>query len=410
MVLQNIENPQVNSCFRLLQTVLQEAFQTNVLYYTPPYQDLSEIDQGIRQLMRANFINKHTDLVPSKEHPQRRFFVVQSNLGFCNIIVYLNYEEQPDFFSIGPFRTDEFSSDLFSELLKDWNLSFETNTVIQKYYERLPYASLLSIVNITKEIIAAFLPEFTYISPIYADFSEEIHTTQISSQLLQDLSADHAEKYQTALFHLCEHIVKGDTRHAIESLKVFLESANFFHSSNIHEWKKDLHALNTSCQMALMGTIVHPAYTLKLCASIETKIESSNTREALKQLPNNICHKYCLLVKNYAFPEYSQTIRDVINFIHLHLDEDLTLSLIAKHFRKNATSLSSAFSKEVHVNITNYIHQARIQEAIRLFNSTKLSVSEIALMVGFQDFAYFSRIFHKHVGCSPRDYCKSINR
>ena len=105
---------------------------------------------------------------------------------------------------------------------------------------------------------------------------------------------------------------------------------------------------------------------------------------------------------------YSKTIRMVVNYIHLHLDEDLSLSVLASHFDKNATTLSSAFTKEVGMNVTNFIHRTRIEKALHLFNTTKMSVSDVALAVGFQDFAYFSRLFKKQIGCSPREYCKSI--
>lgn len=408
MILENSNTTQ--SCFQLLQKVMDEGFRINVLYYTPPYQDLSKIDLEMRKRMWSEFIHHQEDLLPEKKHPERRFFVIQSNLGFSHIIIYLNYERQPDFFAIGPFRCENFSISMFSQLLKDNNLPITSNNIIQKYYEQLPYVALLPIVNICKEIVTAFFPEFQEITPIYADFAEQIHKIQVNNQLLEDLSVDYAENYQKHLFRLCEFVSKGDTRHAMESLKQFQELSNFFHSSNINDWKKNLYLLNNYCQATLLGTIVHPVYTLKLYSSFRHKIETAATRDQLLMLPNTICHKYCLLVKNYAFPEYSQTVRDVINFIHLHLDEDLTLSVIAHHFRKNATSLSSSFSKEVGMNITNYIHKIRIHEAIRYFNSTKMSISEVALMVGFQDFAYFSRIFHKHVGCSPRDYCKQIHR
>ena len=114
------------------------------------------------------------------------------------------------------------------------------------------------------------------------------------------------------------------------------------------------------------------------------------------------------MIKNYAFKDYSKTIRMIVNSIHLHLDEDLSLSVLAEHFGKNATTLSSAFTKEVGMNLTNFIHRTRIEKAIHLFNTTKMSVSDVAVSVGFQDFAYFSRLFKKQIGCSPREYCKSI--
>ena len=120
MILENSNTTQ--SCFQLLQKVMDEGFRINVLYYTPPYQDLSKIDLEMRKRMWSEFIHHQEDLLPEKKHPERRFFVIQSNLGFSHIIIYLNYERQPDFFAIGPFRCENFSISMFSQLLKDNNL------------------------------------------------------------------------------------------------------------------------------------------------------------------------------------------------------------------------------------------------------------------------------------------------
>ena len=111
-----------------------------------------------------------------------------------------------------------------------------------------------------------------------------------------------------------------------------------------------------------------------------------------------------MLCKNTSFPEYSKTINEVINYIHSHLEEPLSLALIAEHFHKNASTLSASFSQNTGISLSNYIQQAKIEKACEYFKSTTLSVSEVALTVGFQDFAYFSRIFKKHTGCAPKKY------
>ena len=118
----------------------------------------------------------------------------------------------------------------------------------------------------------------------------------------------------------------------------------------------------------------------------------------------DICRKYCLIVHNFANSEYSKMTRDVINYIDLHLEEELTLKNIADIFGRNPSVLSNLFSKEVGVSLTKYIQKTRVQEAVRLFNTTALSVSEVAVVVGYQDFSYFSKIFSREIGCSPREY------
>ena len=225
-----------------------------------------------------------------------------------------------------------------------------------------------------------------------------------------ELSAAFAETYKNSLFLFLDALKAENTKGAQVFLHDFLESSQLSPVLNMIDYKNALKMVNSFCQLTFLSTNIHPSHIIRLYSSLEERIDLCEHKESLFSLANDICHKYTLLLTNFAFPEYSKTVRSVINYINLHLNEDLTLAFLAKHFQKNATSLSSAFSKEVGINVTNYIHQTRINEAIRYFNTTKMSISEVALAVGFQDFAYFSRLFHKQIGCSPREYCRGINR
>ena len=401
---------QTTQCFHLLQSVVSNAYHVESLFFTPPYENLTEIDQGLREIMLPGFSNQDERLVPSKENPEKRFFIIKSNLGFYNIIIYLNLEKSPDFFSVGPFRAEEFSNDYFPTVTKELHLSHNTNAILQKYYNELPYLSLTALTAVVKEIVITFFPEFKDFEPIHIEYTKDKQIIQINTEILNSLTTDYAEDYQQSLFRFLEHLTKGNQESASDSLNDFLTASRFFLIQNLEDARKELHALNSYCRTALFGTTVHPTYVLQLSSTLTSKIDNANNRSIMQRVANDICHKYCLLIKNYAFHEYSKSVRAVINYIHLHLDEDLTLSYLAKLFDKNASSLSSAFSNEVGMSITNYVHHARIKEAILYFNTTKMSISEVAIAVGFQDFAYFSRLFHKQIGCSPRDYCKSIHQ
>jgi YesN/AraC family two-component response regulator len=174
----------------------------------------------------------------------------------------------------------------------------------------------------------------------------------------------------------------------------------------MREYRWMLQSLNNYCHMELLGTDIHPYHIIKQMISTRAKIDSLTSMAKLEQMPNEICHKYCLLVKNYAHPEYSKLTKDIIDYIELHLEEELTLSYLAELFHKNASSLSHSFAKETGGSLTQYIQQTRIREALRLFHTTDFSVSDVAVMIGYQDFSYFSKVFSAQVGMSPRAYKK----
>lgn len=397
-------------CFQLLQKVMQEAFQMDVVYLTPPYDNFHETDHGIRNMVWSDFLATERAENYELKSANQRLVVVRSNLGFYNVLALLEYGEQPDMIFVGPFRAEEFSAKFFSTLMKNSRISAEAASNLQYIYEGFPYVQLSSVINITKQILAVYFPEFEEMEPVQMEFSDQADTNKIkvNMEMLQEYTEDIAEVYQKSLMNFLAALNKGDIEEVRREVKKFLQLSRLVSSENLEECKRDLHLINDYCHMAMFQTHIHPAYILKLYTTIRMKINRLTGRDMLNGMINDICHKYCLLVKNYTFPEYSKTICDVINYIYLHLDEKLTLSLLAEYFKKNAASLSNSFSKEVGISVTEFIHQARINEAIKYFNMTELSVSEVAVAVGFQDFAYFSRLFKKQIGCSPREYCRSV--
>lgn len=85
---------------------------------------------------------------------------------------------------------------------------------------------------------------------------------------------------------------------------------------------------------------------------------------------------------------------------------DLSIAQIAQRLHCNANSLSARFSKETGQTAIEYLTQLRIEQAKQLLQETVLSMAEIAWASGFQDPNYFSRIFKKQTGDTPRTYRK----
>ena len=66
--------------------------------------------------------------------------------------------------------------------------------------------------------------------------------------------------------------------------------------------------------------------------------------------------------------------------------------------------LSFIFKKEVGTTFINYLTDLRIKKAKQLLSSTDLMVYEVSTNVGYENYAYFSTVFKKSVGLSPKEY------
>jgi len=87
-------------------------------------------------------------------------------------------------------------------------------------------------------------------------------------------------------------------------------------------------------------------------------------------------------------------------------DTELSISAIAEELGYNAKYLSSLFKKSTGVTYSEYLRSIRIRFAVTLFDNGLELVKNVALLSGFSDPLYFSAIFKKCVGVSPKDYQK----
>ncbi|NHN31907.1 helix-turn-helix transcriptional regulator [Paenibacillus sp. S3N08] len=66
--------------------------------------------------------------------------------------------------------------------------------------------------------------------------------------------------------------------------------------------------------------------------------------------------------------------------------------------------LATLFKKEAGTTLNDYVTRTRIYHAKRLLSESNLLIQEIAEKVGYKDVKYFTKLFKKEVGDSPRAY------
>lgn len=400
----------ISNEFELLKNVMTNAFLTETNYYEKTMKETISIPQEILNIMCPNFSTTDSRILPSVQKPNRRFFIIKTNLDFYFILFYLNVGTPTPNIVIGPFRSNTISLDSYFKKMETFHLTSNSHTALKNYYINMPAVSVENIVNTASHLIHTFLSKDMHCEPVYVDFAN-LNNYQHDIALefddnISNIVSDHQIilELQKTLSYFVNAATFGNSKTAQTKLQQFLTQLNFYKNTDISHTKRCLYIINDYFQIILLFSHIQPISTAKLIAYFETKIQNTTTYNDLARIPNEMCTKYCALFQNNTFPEYPKTVNDVINYIHTHIQEPLSLSYIAEHFHKNASTLSNSFTQSTGVTITNFIQQVRITRATEYFNATSLSVSEVALAVGFQDFAYFSRVFHKHMGCSPKEY------
>ncbi len=119
---------------------------------------------------------------------------------------------------------------------------------------------------------------------------------------------------------------------------------------------------------------------------------------------------FLAIVQKYGVDSRSSTIQNILAYIDSHYNEPLTLASLAQQFSFNYSYLSSYFHTHHKEGFSEYLNKERIRHAAELLRQGTLSVSGVCETVGYTDQSYFTRVFKKMTGTTPREYRRKYSK
>ena len=100
-------------------------------------------------------------------------------------------------------------------------------------------------------------------------------------------------------------------------------------------------------------------------------------------------------------------IQNAVDFIKSsYMKEDLSVDTLCSELHVSPAYFSTIFKKEMGVTFINYLTDLRMEEAVKLLDTTDYKTHYIAGMVGYTEANYFSYVFKRKFGISPMKYRK----
>ena len=109
-----------------------------------------------------------------------------------------------------------------------------------------------------------------------------------------------------------------------------------------------------------------------------------------------------------AEDEGEQTIVGIVRYMQEHLQEEISLNILAEEFHLSAQYISQLFKNEIGVNFLAYLTNIRMEQAKKLLLSTDHAVAEIAEKSGYGDYRVFTKAFKKTEGVTPSQYRRNF--
>lgn len=198
----------------------------------------------------------------------------------------------------------------------------------------------------------------------------------------------------------------------IEEAKMLAEKfSNFYllfenrvNGNHLRAAKNTLIIGNTSGRLHAEETGIHPFYLDRISEKYAIQIEKCNSMEAINIIGKEMIVEYCNLVKRFSLSCYNPIVKKIINYIYLNLNKPFSLSELSEHLQLNKHYLCKVFKKEVNETIVNFVNKLKMEEAKRLLYTSELSLSEISFELGYNHYSYFSNLFKKETGFTPKQY------
>ena len=90
--------------------------------------------------------------------------------------------------------------------------------------------------------------------------------------------------------------------------------------------------------------------------------------------------------------------------LRANIAESFHLETFCQQHALNPRALRSLFKQHTGMNVSHYLRQLRLCRAMSLLRYGSMTISDVAAECGFDDSNYFSVVFSRACGVSPRDY------
>jgi two-component system response regulator YesN len=140
--------------------------------------------------------------------------------------------------------------------------------------------------------------------------------------------------------------------------------------------------------------------------------EASNV---LKRLRDILDKERGIVNINEQFAKYNIEERNIsnkkfvglLNYIINNFDRKLSLGELADMFNINDSYCTKLFNRYFNCGFAQFVNKIRVKNAADLIKETDLSINEICIKCGFNEYSYFNKVFKKQTGMSPNEYRNS---
>lgn len=311
---------------------------------------------------------------------------------------------------VGPFLMDEPDSVLINDLAKRYPF---TTLELLELYDESKTVKLISPSKVT------YLSKILYyiFSGLISDSKQQLAINQ--SKLYQQSRINEAiQMYKTSGAAkgnkypydkerlLITKLKTGDVDEAKSLLNDLLGYVFFSEGSNLEIVKsRSIELCSLLSRAAIEGGATSDS-VLKINNQLLTVIPTIHNMDDLCYKLQEAIDVFTECMFEHIPSKNNELVKKAIQYISQNFAETLTLEAVANQVHLNPAYFSTMFKQSTGSSFKEYLNMVRIEESKRLLANTDYSLIDIAVATGFEDQSYFSKVFKKFTGLTPKQYRK----
>lgn len=309
----------------------------------------------------------------------------------------------------GPVLFEEMSPARLEKVFQKMRIPEKQQPVLQGFYLRLTSFPSPTFYNNLFLTLGNYIFGENQYEIIYNDFydMDSWYETYVHYSNVEDsrMNIQMIEERYAIEAQILDAVANGNESKALNIItKLNGQNLPYRLSSTLRDSKDYAIAFNTLLRKTVEQAGVHPVHIDAHSNQNVKLIEQASSREQCRTVQLQIVRNYCRMVRKHSLRNYSLLTQKIITYISTDLTLDLSLNAMSELLNVNASYLSTLFKREVGIPLTDYVNRERVKQAKKLLLATEFPIKLIAEKCGIPDVYYFSRLFKKRTGYTPKAY------
>lgn len=307
------------------------------------------------------------------------------------------------FYILGPFFVDDIPPKSLEAQLNKHNLSVPLRQEFMLFLHKLPVISLSRIFEYAIMLYFCITEKKITVSALR--YHE--NTRKINGEFIQRESMDAHGTYKGEQ-EMLRMVREGDLNYQSHMNKMSITGhlGKLSNGDPLRQMKNAVLVCITLFSRAAIEGGLTPEVSYTLTDHYFQSVEACTAITDLVEIAHTMQDDFIQRVHRCRTSSLSQPVRACCEYISLHLEDRLSLSMLARQTGYTENYLSKKFKRETTLTPNEYIRRQRLEQAAFLLRTTQDDVQNISERLQFCSQSYFADHFRRYFGVTPTEYRK----